>query len=158
MVRFGNSGTEVTMHAVRMARAFTGRDKIVKFEGAYHGLHDSALVSVKPHAPDFGDINNPTSVPGGLGVPKSAVANVLVATFNDLATVERRFKENPGGIAAIILEPILMNVGLCMPEAGFLKGLREIATRYGALLIFDEVKTGAKLGWGGASEYFNVKP
>src|SRR5205814_6855484 len=158
MVRFGNSGTEVTMHAVRMARAFTGRDKIVKFEGAYHGLHDNALVSVKPHAPDFGDINAPTSVPGGLGVPKSTLENVLISTFNDLRTVDLRFKENPGQIAAIILEPILMNVGLCMPEPGFLEGLREIATKNGALLIFDEVKTGAKLGRGGASEYFSVAP
>jgi glutamate-1-semialdehyde 2,1-aminomutase len=113
---------------------------------------------VKPPAPEYGDVHNPTAVTGGLGVPKSAIANVLVATFNDLATVERRFKENPGEIAAIILEPILMNVGICMPEAGFLKGLREIATKYGALLIFDEVKTGAKLGWGGASEYFGVSP
>src|SRR6202008_3042458 len=103
MVRFGSSGTEATMHAVRLSRAATGRDKIVKFEGVYHGLHDSALVSVKPHPPDFREINNPVSVPAGLGNPKSAVANVLVATFNDLATVERRFKENPGEIAAIIL-------------------------------------------------------
>jgi glutamate-1-semialdehyde 2,1-aminomutase len=158
MCRFGSSGTEATMHAIRLARAATARDKIVKFEGAYHGLHDSALVSVKPPAPDYGDVHNPTAVTGGLGVPKSAIANVLVATFNDLSTVERRFKENPGEIAAIILEPILMNVGICMPEAGFLKGLREIATRHGALLIFDEVKTGAKLGWGGASEYFGVVP
>src|SRR3984885_2066445 len=117
MVRFGNSGTEATMHAIRLARAATGRDKIIKFEGAYHGLHDSALVSVKPHAPEYGDIN-----------------------------------------AAIILEPILMNVGLCIPQPGFLKGLRDLATKYGALLIFDEVKTGAKLGWGSAREYFNVKP
>jgi len=130
----------------------------VKFEGGYHGLHDSALVSVKPHAPDFGDIHAPTAVPGGLGVPKGSLANVVVATFNDLATVERRFKENPGEIAAIILEPIMMNVGLCMPQPGFLEGLREIATRSGALLIFDEVKTGAKLCWGGASEYFSVTP
>ena len=145
MVRFGNSGTEATMHSIRLACAATGRDKIVKFEGAYHGLHDSALVSVKPHAPDYGDIKAPTSVTGGLGVPKSAVANVLIATFNDLASVELRFKQNPGEIAAIILEPILMNVGLCIPQAGFLEGLREIATRNGALLIFDEVKTGAKL-------------
>jgi glutamate-1-semialdehyde 2,1-aminomutase len=158
MVRFGNSGTEATMHAIRLARAATGRDKIIKFEGAYHGLHDSALVSVKPHAPDFGDIDNPISVPGGLGVPKSALANVLIATFNDLATVERRFRENPGEIAAIILEPILMNVGLCLPQSGFLEDLRQIATKNGALLIFDEVKTGAKLGWGGASEYFKVHP
>ena len=158
MVRFGNSGTEATMHAERLARAATGRDKIIKFEGAYHGLHDSALVSVKPHAPEFGDVSNPEQVPAGLGVPKASVANVLVATFNDLATVERRFRENPGQIAAIILEPILMNVGLCLPQSGFLQGLREIATKNGALLIFDEVKTGAKLGWGGASEYLGVAP
>ena len=156
MVRFGNSGTEATMHACRLARAATGRDKILKFEGGYHGLHDTALVSVKPHAPDYGDVNNPTSVPGGLGVPKASLANVPIATFNDLASVERRFAEDPGQIAAIILEPIMMNVGLCIPQPGFLKGLRDIATKNGALLIFDEVKTGAKLGWGGASEYFNL--
>jgi len=100
MVRFGNSGTEATMHGIRLARAATGRDKIVKFEGAYHGLHDAALVSVKPHAPDFGDIKNPTQVPGGLGIPKASLANVVVATFNDFSTVERRFKENAGEIAA----------------------------------------------------------
>src|SRR6202795_2794799 len=94
MVRFGSSGTEATMHAVRLARASTGRDKIVKFEGGYHGLHDSALVSVKPHAPEFGDPNAPNSVPGGLGVPKAAIANVAVATFNDIASVELRFKQN----------------------------------------------------------------
>src|SRR5205807_3077383 len=159
MVRFGNSGTEVTMHAIRLARAATGRDKIVKFEGAYHGVHSDALVSVKPHeAHEYGDIHAPTSAPAGLGVPKSTLANVLIATFNDLASVELRFKQHPGEIAAIILEPILMNVGLCMPQPGFLEGLREITTKNGALLIFDEVKTGAKLGWGGASEYFNVKP
>src|SRR5712675_780404 len=95
MVRFGNSGTEATMHGIRLARAATGRDKIVKFEGAYHGLHDSALVSVKPHTPEFGDVHAPTAVPGGLGVPKASLDNVVIATFNDLATVERRFRENP---------------------------------------------------------------
>jgi glutamate-1-semialdehyde 2,1-aminomutase len=160
MCRFGNSGTEVTMHSIRLARAATGRDKIVKFEGGYHGLHDSALVSVKPHPPkdDFGDIKNPKQVSAGLGVPKASLANVVIATFNDLETVERRFKENPGEIAAIILEPIMMNVGICMPEKGFLEGLREICDKNGALLIFDEVKTGAKLSWGGASEYFGVTP
>src|SRR5467141_3691571 len=123
MVRFGSSGTEVTMHACRIARAATGRDKILKFEGSYHGLHDTALVSV-----------------------------------NNLKSVENRFKQYPGQIAAIILEPILMNVGLCMPQPGFLQGLRNICTKDGALLIFDEVKTGAKLAWGGASEFFGVKP
>jgi glutamate-1-semialdehyde 2,1-aminomutase len=154
----GSCVTEATMHACRIARAATGRDKILKFEGSYHGLHDTALVSVKPKAEEYGDPDAPNSVPGGGGVPKSAVANVVVASFNNLGSVERRFREHPGQIAAIILEPILMNVGLCMPQAGFLQGLRDIATKNGALLIFDEVKTGAKLGWGGASEYFGVQP
>jgi glutamate-1-semialdehyde 2,1-aminomutase len=158
MVRFGNSGTEATMHCIRIARAATGRDKILRFEGAYHGLHDSALVSVKPKEEDYGDINAPNSVPGGLGVIKSVLENVTVATFNNLGSVENRFKQFPGQIAAIILEPIMMNVGLCIPQPGFLEGLREICNKNGTLLIFDEVKTGAKLGWGGASEYFDVKP
>jgi glutamate-1-semialdehyde 2,1-aminomutase len=158
MVRFGSSGTEVTMHACRMARAATKRDKILKFEGAYHGLHDTALVSVKPKAGEYGDPDAPTSVPGGMGVPKASIDNVTIAAFNNLASVENRFKQLPGQIAAIILEPILMNVGLCMPQPGFLQGLRDIATKNGALLIFDEVKTGAKLAWGGASEFFGVKP
>jgi len=158
MVRFGSSGTEVTMHACRMARAATKRDKILKFEGAYHGLHDTALVSVKPKAGEYGDPNAPTSVPGGMGVPKASIDNVTIAAFNNLASAENRFKQFPGQIAAIILEPILMNVGLCMPQPGFLQGLRDIATKNGALLIFDEVKTGAKLAWGGASEFFGVKP
>jgi glutamate-1-semialdehyde 2,1-aminomutase len=148
------------MHTIRLARAATGRDKIIKFEGGYHGLHDAALVSVKPHPPgdDLGDIKNPKAVSGGAGVPKASIANVLVATFNELETVERRFKENPNEVAAIILEPIMMNVGLCMPQKGFLEGLRSLCDKYGALLIFDEVKTGAKLCWGGASEYFGVAP
>jgi len=158
MVRFGSTGTEATMHAVRIARAATGRDLILRFEGGYHGLHDSALVSVKPKEEDYGEIKAPNSVPGGLGVIKAVLDNVTVATFNDLAGVENRFKQFPGQIAAIIIEPIMMNVGVCMPLPGFLEGLREICTRNGALLIFDEVKTGAKLGWGGASEYFGVKP
>lgn len=158
MVRFGNSGTEATMHAVRIARAATGRDKLLRFEGGYHGLHDSALVSVKPKEEEAGDINEPNSVPGGLGVIKAVLDNVTVATFNNLPSVENRFKQFPGQIAAIILEPIMMNVGLCMPQPGFLEGLRELCNKNGALLIFDEVKTGAKLGWGGASEYFGVKP
>ena len=158
MVRFGNSGTEATMHAVRLARAATARDRIIKFEGSYHGLHDAALVSVKPHLDEVGDFKAPNSVPGGLGVPKASLANVLVASFNDLDSVAYRFQQYPGEIAAIILEPIMMNVGLCMPEPGFLEGLRKLCDLNGALLIFDEVKTGAKLCWGGASEYFGLKP
>jgi glutamate-1-semialdehyde 2,1-aminomutase len=160
MCRFASSGTEATMHAVRLARAATGRDKIIKFEGGYHGLHDSALVSVKPHPPQM--ISAISRIRSKFPVVsesrRPSIANVVISTFNDLETVERRFKENPNEIAAIILEPIMMNVGLCMPQPGFLQGLRDLCDKYGALLIFDEVKTGAKLCWGGASEYFGVKP
>ena len=158
MIRFGSTGTEATIHAIRLARAATGREKIIKFEGAYHGAHDSALVSVKPHAPEFGNVGAPDSVPSGLGVPKAAINNVAVATFNDLDSVALRFKQNPGAIAAVIVEPIMMNVGLCMPQPGFLRGLRALCSLNDTLLIFDEVKTGAKLCWGGASEHFGVAP
>src|SRR5215467_12617882 len=103
MIRFGSSGTEFTMHTCRIARAATNREKIVKFEGAYHGLHDTALVSVKPKAEEYGDADAPTSVSGGGGIPKASLANVPVAAFNNLASVERRFRENPSQIAAVIL-------------------------------------------------------
>jgi len=158
MVRFSNSGTECTMHAVRLARAATGRDRIVKMEGGYHGLHDSALVSVKPKAGDVGDPRFPTSVPGGEGVTRATLQNTLVAQFNDVEGVERLFAKYPGEIAAVIVEPIMMNVGILMPDPGYHKALREITKRNGALFIFDEVKTGAKLAYGGACEYFDVKP
>lgn len=157
-VRFGNSGTEVTMHAIRLARGATGRDKIIKTEGAYHGVHDSVMVSVKPKSDQFGDPSSPKPVPSSAGVPAATVQNTLVAPFNDLAAVERLFAQHPKEIAAMIVEPIMMNVGICMPEPGYLQGLRELCTRHGALLIFDEVKTGAKLARGGACEYFQVKP
>ena len=155
--RFGSSGTEVTMHAIRLARGLTGRDKIVKMEGGYHGVHDSVMVSMKPKAGLYGDPDRPAQVPAGDGIPADTVKNTLVAQFNDLDAVKRLFAENPRQIACIIVEPIMMNIGICMPEAGYLEGLREICTKEGALLIFDEVKTGAKLGRGGACEYFNIK-
>jgi glutamate-1-semialdehyde 2,1-aminomutase len=158
MVRFGSTGTEATMHAVRLARAATGRDRIIKFEGAYHGLHDAALVSVKPHLEEIGPVGDPTPIAGGAGIPASHVANTVIATFNDLRSVERQFEKYPGQIAAVICEPIMMNVGMCLPQEGFLASLREVTRKHGGLLIFDEVKTGAKLAWGGACEYFNVKP
>jgi glutamate-1-semialdehyde 2,1-aminomutase len=157
-VRFGNSGTEVTMHAIRLARGYTGREKIIKFEGCYHGVHDSALVSMKPKADKWGSPTAPNRVPASAGIPKGTLDAVLVAVFNELATVERLFAEYPDEVAAIILEPVPMNVGFCMPRPGFLEGLRDLCTKHGALLIFDEVKTGAKLARGGASEYFGVKP
>ena len=158
MVRFSNSGTECTMHAVRLARAATGRDKIIKMEGGYHGLHDSVLVSLKPKANEIGDPNFPTPVPGGAGIPKGTLQNTLIAQFNDVAGVERLFAKYPGEIAAIIVEPIMMNVGILMPDEGYHQALREITKKNGALLIFDEVKTGAKLARGGACEYFGIKP
>ncbi|MFZ0735519.1 MAG: glutamate-1-semialdehyde 2,1-aminomutase [Candidatus Acidiferrales bacterium] len=158
MVRFSNSGTECTMHAVRLARAATGRDLIIKMEGGYHGLHDSALVSVKPKITEVGNPDFPTSVPGGEGVTKATLANTVVAQFNDLAGVERLFAKYPGEIAAVIVEPIMMNVGILMPDPGYHQGLLEITKKNGALLIFDEVKTGAKLARGGACEYFKIKP
>jgi glutamate-1-semialdehyde 2,1-aminomutase len=158
MVRFSNSGTEATMHAVRLARAATGRDRIIKMEGGYHGLHDSVLVSLKPKAQEAGDPNCPTPVAAGEGVPKATLQNTLVAQFNDIGALERLFQKYPGEIAAVIVEPIMMNVGILMPEPGYHQALREITKKNGAMLIFDEVKTGAKLAYGGACEYFGIKP
>ncbi len=157
-VRFGNSGTEVTMHAIRQARGVTGRDRVIKMEGGYHGVHDSAMVSVKPKPDQFGEASVPHQVPASAGVPAGTVRNTLVAPFNDLAALERRFAQYPNEVAAVIVEPIMMNIGICMPEEGYLQGLRDLCTRNRALLIFDEVKTGAKLARGGACEYFQVKP
>ena len=158
MVRFGSSGTEVTMHAIRLARGVTGRDRIIKMEGGYHGVHDSVMVSVKPKADQYGSAAAPNQVPSSAGVPAATVQHTLVGVFNDLDSTGRLFAKYPNEIAAVIVEPIMMNVGICMPEKGYLQGLRELCTKHGAYLIFDEVKTGAKLARGGACEYFQIKP
>ncbi len=158
MVRFGNSGSEVTMHSLRLARSVTGRSKIIKMEGGYHGGHDAVSVSVKPKEGQFGDPKHPTPVVSSLGVLNGTSDATLVAPFNDLAAVETLFRENPDQIAAVIVEPIMMNIAFCMPDEGYLQGLREVAKRHGVLLIMDEVKTGGKLAYGGACEYFDVKP
>ena len=158
MVRFGNSGSEVTMHSLRLARAVTGRSKIVKMEGGYHGGHDAISVSVKPKSSQCGDPENPTPVVSSAGVLRGTTDATLVAPFNNLAAVERLFEKHPGEIAAVIVEPIMMNIAFCMPDVGYLQGLREITRRHGAMFIMDEVKTGAKLARGGACEYFDVKP
>ena len=158
MVRFTNSGGEATMYAIRLARAATGRDKIVKMEGCYHGGHDAVSVSVKPKLELAGDGENPTPAVSSLGVLKATTDQTLVAPFNNLASMERLFAKHPGEIAAVILEPIMMNVAFVTPDDGYLKGLREITKKHGALLIFDEIKTGGKLCWSGASEYFGVTP
>ncbi|MBV9303705.1 MAG: aminotransferase class III-fold pyridoxal phosphate-dependent enzyme [Acidobacteriaceae bacterium] len=158
MVRFGSSGSEITMHSLRLARAVTGRSKIIKMEGGYHGGHDAVSVSVKPKEGQFGDPEHPTAVVSSLGVLKGTADATLVAPFNNLPAVEDLFAENPDDIAAVLVEPIMMNIGICMPDEGYLPGLRDITRRYGAMFIMDEVKTGGKLAYGGACEYFNVKP
>ncbi len=158
MVRFGNSGSEVTMHSLRLARSVTERSKVVKMEGGYHGGHDAVSVSVKPKEGQFGNPERPKPVVSSLGVLKGTSDATLVAPFNDLPAMERIFEENPGDIAAVIVEPIMMNIAFCMPDEGYLQGLREITRRYGAMFIMDEVKTGGKLAYGGACEYFDVQP
>jgi glutamate-1-semialdehyde 2,1-aminomutase len=158
MVRFGNGGSEVTMHSLRLARAVTGRSKVIKMEGGYHGGHDAVSVSVKPKEGQFGDPEHPTPVVSSAGVLRGTSDATLVAPFNNLAAVERLLEDNPDQVAAIIVEPIMMNIAFCMPDEGYLQSLAELAAKHGTLFIMDEVKTGGKLAYGGACEYFNVKP
>ena len=150
-VRFVSSGTEATMSAVRVARAATSRDRIVKFEGCYHGHGDPFLAKAGSGALTLG-------VPTSPGVPRGVTADTLLATYNDLASVEALFKAHPGSIAAVIVEPIAGNIGVVPPEAGFLAGLRELCTRRGALLIFDEVISGFRASAGGAQGALGVRP
>ena len=154
--RFGNSGTESTMDAVHLMRAITGRDLIIKFEGAYHGHHDSVMVSVW-NEEGLGSIKRPKSLASGNGIPQAMVDLTLIATFNDLEVVNQLFAENEGKVAGVILEPVLQNCGILLPEAGFLQGLRDLTRRHGALLAFDEVKTGLTVGKGGATRRFGVQ-
>jgi len=156
-MRFTNSGSESTMHALRVARVFTGRDKVLKFEGAYHGGHDTALVSVKPPKAKLGPARHPRPLPVGHGIPEGTLRNTVVAQWNDIQSVREVLQRNENDVAAIILEPIMMNVGVIGPRDGFLQELRALCDEFGCLLIFDEVKTGAKLAWGGAQEYYGVK-
>ena len=155
--RFGNSGTEATMDAVHLMRAVTGRDLIIKFEGAYHGHHDSVMVSVW-NEDDLGPEKRPASMPAGSGIPDAIVQLTLVATFNELEVVSMLFEEHPGQIAGVIIEPILQNCGVLLPEEGFLAGLRELTRKHDALLTYDEVKTGLTVGKGGATKRFGVQP
>ena len=155
--RFGNSGTEATMDAIHLMRAITGRDLIVKFEGAYHGHHDAAMVSVW-NEDGLGPESRPRSVAAGGGIPQAMVDLTLIATFNDLTLVETLFEEHPAQIAGIIVEPILQNCGVLLPLEGFLQGLHDITRRHDALLTYDEVKTGLTVGKGGATRKFGVQP
>jgi glutamate-1-semialdehyde 2,1-aminomutase len=151
MVRMVNSGTEATMSAIRVARGFTGRDKVIKFEGCYHGHADGLLVKAGSGAATFG-------VPDSPGVPRSYARNTVTLPFNDLEAVQRVVKKEYKNIACIILEPVVGNSGCVLPKKKFLNGLRKITKQYGIVLIFDEVMTGFRVSLGGAQEYFGIKP
>ena len=157
--RFANSGTEATMDAIHLMRAATGRDRILKVEGCYHGHHDSVEVSVLPEADDdIGPADRPRNVPDNTGIPGAILDLVTIVPFNDLGAVERALLEHPGEIAGMILEPVMMNAGIILPVDGYLAGLRELLHRHGALLTFDEVKTGLTVGPGGVTGMVGVTP
>lgn len=151
MVRFVNSGTEACMSVLRLMRAFTGREKVIKFEGCYHGHADMFLVKAGSGVATLG-------LPDSPGVPKSATSNTLTAAFNDLEAVQALFAENPDQIAGVILEPVVGNAGFIPPDTGFLAGLRELTQEHGALLVFDEVMTGFRIAYGGVQEKFGITP
>lgn len=151
MVRMVNSGTEATMSALRLARGVTGRDKMIKFIGGYHGHGDAFLASAGSGVATF-------SIPGTPGVPAATVADTLLAPYNDLDAVKTLFEAWPDQIAALFVEPVAGNMGLMLPQPGFLRGLRELCSKYGALLVFDEVITGFRLSYGGAQGRFNIMP
>ena len=154
--RFTNSGTESTMDAIHLARGATGRRLIVKVEGAYHGHHDSVMVSVHPDLADIGDRANPIAVPYGDGLV--GTEHVVVVPFNDADYLERVLRENEGRIAGMIMEPAMMNCNIVKPVDGYLQRVRELLSEHGAIMIFDEVKTGAAAAAGGATELFGVTP
>src|SRR5574341_1089233 len=141
MLRFVNSGTEATMSALRLARAYTKRDKIIKFDGCYHGHADMLLVQAGSGVATLG-------LPDSPGVPAATAADTLVAIYNDLDSVQALYKQYPGQVAAIIVEPVAGNMGVVPPQPGFIEGLRELTTEHGALLIFDEVMTGFRVDYG----------
>ena len=156
--RFTNSGTESTLDAVRIARGFTGRERLVKIEASYHGHHDALMVSVEPPRDLMGTPEAPASVPQSEGIPAAIVELTTVVPFNDLPALEKAFAGHRDEVAAVIVEPVMMNVGIVLPDAGYLAAIKDIAHRNGALLIFDEVKTGATISAGGATERFGVTP
>ena len=153
------SGTEATMHAMRIARAYTGRTKIVKFEGQYHGVHDYALISVTPNEmSDLGSVENPVALAWGRGIPEAITRTVIPARFNEIDVLRRIFERDGNDIAAVIVEPVLGNAQAILPRPGFHEEMRALAREFGSLLIFDEVKTGFRLARGGAAEFFGVTP
>lgn len=151
MVRLVNSGAEATMHSIRLARGYTGRKKIIKFDGCYHGAHDSVLVKAGSGAASFG-------IPTSQGIPEDTTKNTLVVPYNSIPLLQEIFEKEGDEIAAIIVEPVIGNMGVIPPSKGYLNELRRIADQYNALLIFDEIITGFRLAIGGAQEYYQVTP
>jgi glutamate-1-semialdehyde 2,1-aminomutase len=156
MWRFTNSGTEATMDALRVARGHTGRNRIVKVEGGYHGHHDEVMISMKPCLALAGPADAPIAVPATAGLARGLIAETIVIPYNDVDALERALR--PGDVAAFIVEPVMENIGICLPDDGYLEAVREVTRRYGTMLIFDEVKTGITAGWGGATGLFDVQP
>ncbi len=157
-VRFVNSGSEATSYAIRLARRYAQKDKIIKIEGAYHGIADSLHISKRPSLELAGPESQPNSVPYGKGITENTIKNTLVAPFNNIGVIEKLVNDNPNEIAAVIVEPVMMNSGVIPPQDGYLRTLRKITEDSDIVLIFDEVKTGVKIAPGGATEYFGVTP
>jgi glutamate-1-semialdehyde 2,1-aminomutase len=158
MLRFTNSGTEATMDAIRVARAATGRDVVCKIEGSYHGHHDSVMFSIVPNADLMGGRDRPASAPVSKGMVKDAGKYIQVVPFNDADQLERVFQERGQELACLIMEPAMMNIGIVVPQPGYLERVRDLCTRYGVVFIFDEIKTGFTIAAGGATERFGVRP
>lgn len=158
MIRFANSGTEATMDAIRVARAATGRDVVCKIEGSYHGHHDAVMFSVLPNADTMGGRERPAKSPVSRGLVKDAHRYIEVVPFNDAALLEQLLAERGQEIACLILEPAMMNIGIVLPQPGYLERVRELCTKHGVVLIYDEIKTGFTIAPGGATERFGVQP
>jgi glutamate-1-semialdehyde 2,1-aminomutase len=157
-VRFTNSGTEATMDAVRLGRASAGKDILVKIEGSYHGHHDTVMYSIAPSLDSGGPDARPWSVPFSRGIPPETADSLRIVAFNDPEALEALLTEHEGKVGALIMEPVMMNLGIVMPKPGYLEKVRELCDKHGVVLIFDEVKTGVTIAAGGATEYFGVQP
>ncbi|MEN9821931.1 MAG: hypothetical protein RLZ04_357 [Actinomycetota bacterium] len=156
MWRFTNSGTEATMDAIRVARGVTGREKIVKVEGGYHGHHDEVMISMKPPISEAGPADSPRAIPATAGITRAVLADTIVIPYNNLEALERVLRNED--VACFIVEPVMENIGICKPLPGYLEGVRALTLKYGTKLIFDEVKTGITAGWGGATGAVGVTP
>ncbi|MDQ4029134.1 MAG: aminotransferase class III-fold pyridoxal phosphate-dependent enzyme, partial [Actinomycetota bacterium] len=156
--RFTNSGTESTMDAIRLARAATGKDVLLKIEGSYHGHHDAVMYSVVASMDMSGPADRPWSVPFSRGIPEDTAKYTMIVPFNDVEALEATLAEHGDRIGALIMEPVMMNAGIILPQAGYLEKARELCTKHNVVLIFDEVKTGVTIAAGGATEYFGVQP